>query len=173
MVSLIEDLKNVTTSYFKNENDLIYLLGEDFEEIGGSEYLKIIHGKVAGDCPKINLATESILQNTVLELIEAKLINSAHDISEGGIACALAECCIINREKMIGAEVNIPIKSRVDFSLFSESQYRVLISIDLKNQNSAEDILNKAKQPFILIGKTGSNALIINKKIRISLFNFF
>lgn len=171
MVGLIEDLKNVTTSYFKNENDLIYLLGEDFEEIGGSEYLKIIHGKVAGDCPKINLATESILQNTVLELIEAKLINSAHDISEGGIACALAECCIINREKMIGAEVNIPIKSRVDFSLFSESQSRVLISIDLKNQNSAEDILNKAKQPFILIGKTGSNALIINKKIRISLAN--
>jgi len=171
MVGLIEDLKNITTSYFKNENDLIYLLGEDFEEIGGSEYLKIIHGKVAGDCPVINLDSEVILQKTLQELIESKLINSAHDVSEGGIACALAECCVINQEKMIGAEVNIPVKSRVDFSLFSESQSRVLISIDIKNQKSAEDILNKAKQPFILIGKTGSNALIINKKIKISLAN--
>lgn len=171
MVGLIEDLKNVTTSYFKNENDLIYLLGEDFEEIGGSEYLKIIHGKVAGDCPRINLANEVNLQKTLQELIESKLINSAHDISEGGIACALAECCIINQEKMIGAEVNIPIKRRADFSLFSESQSRVLISIDTNNQKSAEDIFIKAKQPFILIGKTGSSDLIINNKIRISLAN--
>ncbi len=171
MVGLIEDLKNVTTSYFKKENDLIYLLGEDFEEIGGSEYLKIIHGKVAGDCPRINLATEVNLQKTLQELIELSLINSAHDISEGGIACAIAECCVMNQEKMIGAEVNIPVKSRVDFSLFSESQSRVIISLDMKNQELAEDILNKAKQPFILIGKTGSNALLINKKIRISLVN--
>ncbi len=129
MVGLIEGLEKVTTSFFKNEGDLIYIIGEDFEEIGGSEYLKVIHKKVAGDSPKINLNVEKKLHDCLLGLIEKKLILSAHDISEGGIICALAECCIINEENPIGAEINIPIKTREDFSLFSESQSRIIVSI--------------------------------------------
>ena len=99
MIGLVEDLSHITTSYFKNEGDLIYVLGEDKEELGGSEYLKVIHKKVEGNSPQINLSTEKKIQDTVLELIRRGLINSAHDISEGGIVCALAECCIINEEK--------------------------------------------------------------------------
>jgi len=101
MLGLVEDLSHITTSYFKNEDDLIYVLGEDKEELGGSEYLKIIYKKVEGNSPQIDLSTEKKLQDTVLELIRKKLINSAHDISEGGIVCALAECCIINEEKSL------------------------------------------------------------------------
>ena len=104
-------------------------MGEDKEELGGSEYAKVIHSKVAGESPTINLDEEKKLQDTLLNLIRKGLIKSAHDISEGGIVSALAECCIINQEKQIGCEVEIPIKSRKDFSLFSESQSRIIISV--------------------------------------------
>ncbi len=165
MVGLIENLDDITTSFFKDEDDLIYILGEDFEELGGSEFLKVIHGKVAGKSPKIDLAIEKKLHKTLHKLIGQGLIKSAHDISEGGVVSALAECCIINREKLIGAEINIQIKSREDFSLFSESQSRIIISIAKSNKNSVENILNESNQYYSLVGKTGGRSLIINSRL--------
>ncbi len=164
MVGLIEDLKNVTTSFFKNEGDLIYLLGEDFEELGGSEYMKIIHNKVTGDSPKLNLEIEKKLHDTVLKLIKNNLINSAHDVSEGGVICAVAECCIIDEENLIGAEINLPVKSRKDFSFFSESQSRVVVSISVKSKDEFEKLLKNSNQMFQYLGKTGRDTLSVNNE---------
>lgn len=169
MVGLIENIQNVMTSFFKDEGDLIYVLGKDKVELGGSEYLKVIHNKVAGDAPELNLETEKKLHHSLLNLIEKKLIKSAHDISEGGIACALAECCIINEERLIGAQVNIPVQSREDFSLFSETQSRVIVSVDPANQNDFEKILNENRQTYNFIGKTGGSMLTINSSVNVSL----
>ncbi len=171
MIGLVEDIKKITTSYFKNEDDLIYVLGEDNEELGGSEYLKIIHNKVGGDSPKIDLYKEKLLHTTLLKLIDEGLINSAHDVSEGGIVSSLAESCIINYEKMIGADVNVSIKSREDFSLFSESQSRVIVSVSNENRRKFESKLNEIQQSFSCIGKTGGNKLMINSKINLDLAN--
>lgn len=171
MIGLVEDIKKITTSYFKNEDDLIYVLGEDNEELGGSEYLKIIHNKVGGDSPKIDLYKEKLLHTTLLKLIDEGLINSAHDVSEGGIVSSLAESCIINYEKMIGADVNVSIKSREDFSLFSESQSRVIVSVSNENMRKFESKLNEFQQSFNYIGKTGGNKLKINSKINLDLAN--
>ncbi|MHB8580791.1 MAG: phosphoribosylformylglycinamidine synthase subunit PurL [Ignavibacteriaceae bacterium] len=169
MVGLIENLKNITTSFFKDENDLIFILGEDFEELGGSEYVKVIHGKVAGDSPNINLAVEKNLHDTLLQLINEGFIKSAHDISEGGVVAALAECCIINQEKLIGAEITIPVKTREDFSIFSESQSRIIISISEVNRNKVVKILEERNQPFYFAGKTGGKNFIFNKKFTFEL----
>jgi phosphoribosylformylglycinamidine synthase II len=169
MVGLVEDLAHVTTSYFKNEGDLIYVLGEDNEELGGSEYLKVIHKKVEGDSPRIDLAIEKKLQETVLDLIRRKLINSAHDISEGGIVCALAECCIINEEKMLGAEVTIPIKSRKDFTYFSETQSRIIVSVPINKKDEIDSILGSVNQPFIKLGSVGGTELKVNDNISVDL----
>ncbi len=169
MVGLIEDLKHITTSFFKVDGDLIYLLGEDKEELGGSEYLKVIHNKVAGDAPMINLTEEKKLQDTLLGLIKNNLIRSAHDISEGGIACTLAECCIINEENMIGAEINIPITSREYVTLFSESQSRIIVSVAEHDKDSFESEINKTAMPFKFIGKTGGSELIINDLLKVDL----
>ncbi len=168
MVGLIEKVENITTSYFKEEGNLIYILGEDFEELGGSEYLKIIHNKVAGDSPKIDLETEKKLHDSLLALIGKDLIESAHDVSEGGIISALAECCIINEEYPVGAEVNIPVKSREDFSLFSESQSRVIVSILKNNKDKFESYLNRQDQPFTCLGETKGTNLSVNNKIKMS-----
>jgi len=169
MLGLIEDLDNVTTSYFKEESDLIFILGEDKEEIGGSEYLKIIHSKVRGDSPQLNLPKEKLLHDSILSLIVNKLINSAHDISEGGIVCCIAECCIINENKMIGAEVTLPVKTRKDFSLFSESQSRIVVSVSPGAKDKFESTLREFNQPFMYLGKTGGESLKINDNIDVKL----
>ncbi len=152
MVGLVEDLKHITTSYFKDEGDVIYLLGEDKEELGGSEYLKVIHNKVAGDSPTINLDEEKKLQDALLNLIRKGFIKSAHDISEGGIISALAECCIVSQEKQLGCEVEIPIKSRKDFSMFSESQSRIIVSVSKDSVTEFENELKIAKLQFKKLG---------------------
>jgi phosphoribosylformylglycinamidine synthase len=170
MVGLVGDLKHITTSYFKDEGDVIYLLGEDNEEIGGSEYLKVIHNKVAGDCPQINLDKEKKLQDTLLNLIRRGLIKSAHDISEGGIVAALAECCIINQEKQIGCEVEIPIKSRKDFSLFSESQSRIIISVSKENSSKLEQELElEPELELRKLGTVGGTSLKIKNLFEVEL----
>ena len=169
MLGLVEDLSHITTSFFKNEGDLIYVLGEDKEELGGSEYLKVVHKKVEGNSPQIDLSIEKKLQDTVLELSERNLINSAHDISEGGIVCALAECCIINEEKKLGAEVTIPIKSRKDFSYFSETQSRIIVSVSKNKKDEFENILHSSIQPFIQSGVVTGKSLKVNSDIDVSL----
>jgi phosphoribosylformylglycinamidine synthase len=168
MVGLVEDLKHITTSYFKDEGDVIYLLGEDKEELGGSEYAKVIHNKVAGESPTINLDEEKKLQDMLLNLIRKGLIKSAHDISEGGIVSALAECCIINQEKQIGCEVEIPIKSRIDFSLFSESQSRIIISIAQSKILELEHELKLADIKFTKLGVVAGSSLKLKNLFDVS-----
>ena len=168
MVGLVEDLKHITTSYFKDEGDIVYLLGEDKEELGGSEYAKVIHNKVAGESPTIDLDEEKKLQETLLNLIKKGLIKSAHDISEGGIVSALAECCIINQEKQIGCEVEIPVKTRKDFSLFSESQSRIIISVSKEKNLELESELKLTGVKFTKLGVVTGSSLKIKDLFGVS-----
>jgi phosphoribosylformylglycinamidine synthase len=169
MLGLIEDIDNLMTSYFKNEGDEIFVLGENKGEIGGSEYLKQIHNLIKGEAPDINPEIELNLYNAVLELINSKLINSAHDISEGGIAVALAECCVINREKSVGCEVDYNYIFRKDIDLFSETQSRIIISANKDNAGKILIICKKYGVPAFKIGHTGGKSIRINKDINIGL----
>ncbi|MCF8259278.1 MAG: phosphoribosylformylglycinamidine synthase subunit PurL [Melioribacteraceae bacterium] len=164
MVGLIEDVSKITTSFFKDEGDIIYLLGEDNEEIGGSEYLKIQHNLVTGNPPRLDLQAEKDLHKITLELIQNGLLKSAHDISEGGIMCAVAECCIIDDKNLIGAEVDLPVKSREDYSLFSESQSRIIISVAEENMEAFEKQASKGFVPFLKLGIVGGKLLKVNQQ---------
>ncbi|MCL4246426.1 MAG: phosphoribosylformylglycinamidine synthase II, partial [Candidatus Dadabacteria bacterium] len=93
MVGLIEDAERRLTQWFENEGDVVALLGETKEEIGGSEYLSQIHGKTAGLPPSVDLEREKNLIATLLKASGEGILTSAHDLSEGGFAVALAECC--------------------------------------------------------------------------------
>ncbi len=169
MLGLIDDLNNITTADFKNEGDVIYLLGEDFEEIGGSEYLYSYLNSVEGDAPEIDLQKEKEIQRFLLSAISSGLINSAHDVSEGGIAVAIAECCIINEENPIGAKVDVPVKTRADFSLFSESQSRIVVSVSYEKCSEFEKLAERKNIAIKKLGKTGGNNLEINGVINLSL----
>ncbi|MBU2446889.1 MAG: phosphoribosylformylglycinamidine synthase subunit PurL [Bacteroidetes bacterium] len=169
MLGLIDDINHVTRSYFQNEGDLIYLLGTTKQEIGGSEFLKVIHNKIAGSPPYIDLNFEKKLQHALLNLIKNGLIVSAHDLSDGGLAAAVAESCVMNPEKTFGAKISFIPSFRMDYFLFSESQSRILISISEYNKNMVESELKKKEIPFEKIGVVQGEALEINDKIRLSI----
>jgi phosphoribosylformylglycinamidine synthase len=158
MIGILGDLGNRTTQYFKNEGDAVFLLGETKEEIGGSEYLKVIHDQVKGLPPALDLKAEKILQEGLLEMIRAGLIRSAHDCSEGGVAVALAESCFQNG---LGAKVKLDGKIRKDALLFGESQSRIVIST--REPAKVKDICKKLGIPVSEIGKVTKNKLIIER----------
>ena len=168
MVGLLDDAKKKTTQWFKKEGDVIVLLGNTLEELGGTEYLKIIHGMVCGNPPEINLETESSLIKSLIEAIDLELLNSAHDISEGGIACALAESCF-TPFGLIGAKIDNLIKDgmRHDALLFSESQSRALVSSDRENIGKLEEITSKFNVPMQIIGETCGDRFVVGDLINI------
>ncbi|WP_223596052.1 phosphoribosylformylglycinamidine synthase subunit PurL [Neobacillus bataviensis] len=137
MVGLVTDLDHITTQHFKNTGDLIYLLGETKEEFGGSELQKLVHGKVFGKAPALNTTLEKERQNQVLAAIRAGVVQSAHDLSEGGLAVALAESLFNGNG--LGAEVKIAGNSVS--ALFSETQSRFLLSVKKEHQVEFESLV--------------------------------
>jgi len=169
MVGLIENLRKHITQWFKKEGDIIVLLGETKEELGGSEYLKLIHELVSGPPPYIDLEVEASLTNTLLEASEMGIINSAHDLSEGGLAVAIAESCFTPNGP-VGVKIN-PFYGRIreDAFLFGESQSRVIVSLDRKNIRILENIASKFGVPMEVIGKVAGNSLNIGDLINIQI----
>ncbi|UQZ85249.1 Phosphoribosylformylglycinamidine synthase 2 [Paenibacillus konkukensis] len=125
MVGLVHDTDHITTQGFKQEGDVIILLGETKAELGGSEFQYVMHGVTEGRPPQLDLDVEKKLLSAVLGAIQNGLVASAHDLSDGGLAVALAESCISGR---LGASVNFATELRNDIALFSESQSRILLS---------------------------------------------
>ncbi|MBT2664870.1 phosphoribosylformylglycinamidine synthase subunit PurL [Bacillus sp. ISL-4] len=154
MVGLVSDLQHITTQTFKNESDLIYVVGEAKVEFGGSELQKMLEGKIFGRAPELDLAIEQERQQQILTAIQKGLVASAHDLSEGGLAVALAES-LFGASKL-GAKVNIsgePVSE-----LFSETQSRFLLSINPENQAAFEALVEDA----ICIGSvTADNKLVV------------
>ena len=163
MVGLIEDVEKRVTQGFKNDGDLIVLLGINSEEIGSTEYLKWVHKIEAGRSPEINLAVEKKVQKTCLEAINLGIVKSAHDCSEGGLAIAIAEGCIYEEGKNIGAEVKLTENMRKDALLFGESQSRIILSIQEDRIEELKKIISKHMVPARIIGKVGGDRLIIKK----------
>ena len=130
MVGVIDDIEHVTRSTFVRGGDAIVLLGDPTDELGGSEYLHVVHGVVAGAPPRCDLERERALIEALLDAIGAGAVSSAHDCSDGGLAVALAECAIMNRQRLVGAEVDLGQWSALPLRalLFGEAQGRVIVS---------------------------------------------
>jgi phosphoribosylformylglycinamidine synthase subunit PurL len=160
IVGMIDNLNKITTPEFKDPGDTIILLGENKEELGASEYLKQIYSKKSGPCPEIDLDKEKEVQSLCLEAIAKGIIKSAHDISEGGLAQCLAECCLLGKNR-IGCQINLHQKIRTDALLFGESQSRILISLADRDQDDFESLAQKRGIPFSVIGKTGGEKISI------------
>ncbi|MEP6731689.1 MAG: phosphoribosylformylglycinamidine synthase subunit PurL [bacterium] len=130
MVGLVSSLAHVTRSAFSVDGDAIVLLGENTDEIGGSEYLQRIHNVVAGAPPRCDLNAERALIDALLDTIQEGAVRSAHDCADGGLAVALAECVMMDRAHLIGADVDLSAWSSLPLRalLFGEAQARVVVS---------------------------------------------
>lgn len=171
MVGLIEDIDYVTTSNFKYEGDTIAVIGklDGSNHIGGSEYLKVIYDMVTGDAPEINIEDEKNLIDCILSITRDKLVSSAHDVADGGLAVAVAEACIINRTLPLGCYVNIEHGERLDFTLFNESQSRIVISLDSANEDKVKKACEKHNIGYKAIGTVGGPHISINGEINIAI----
>jgi phosphoribosylformylglycinamidine synthase len=130
MVGLVDSLAHVTRSAFTTPGDAIVLLGENTDELGGSEYLACIHGVVAGRPPRCDLARERSVVDALLDGIRSGAVRSAHDCADGGLAVALAECVMMERARPTSARVDLSAWSALPRRavLFGEAQARVIVS---------------------------------------------
>jgi len=161
MVGLIDDEKHITTQWFKNEGDMIILVGEIGNELGGSQFLKICHGRKEGPPPHVDLELELKVQDAVRDLIRTGLVKSAHDCSEGGLAVAMAESCF-NLQRIFGAEISLKAgDTPAPIVLFNESQSRIVISVAPENFENTMALLRERDVPFQQVGRVGGDQLRI------------
>ncbi|MGE7767644.1 phosphoribosylformylglycinamidine synthase subunit PurL [Peribacillus sp. NPDC096540] len=154
MVGLVNDLQHITTQTFKNESDLIYVVGEAKVEFWGSELQKMLEGKIFGRAPELDLIVEQKRQQQILSAIQTGLVSSAHDLAEGGLAVALSESLF--GASNLGAKVNL--SGELVSELFSETQSRFLLSISPENQAAFEALVEDA----VCIGSvTADNKLVV------------
>jgi phosphoribosylformylglycinamidine synthase len=157
--------KRYAKQYFRDKDDVIMLLGQTKDEIGASEYLKVIHGLIKGPVPELDLDLEKRVQKTCRDGIKAGMVKSAHDISKGGLAVALAECCITGKlhgDAPVGAYVDLQSDLRIDSLLFGETQSRIIISVSKSDSVRMKQIAAKNRVACTEIGKTGGSKLVIN-----------
>ncbi len=158
MVGKIDNIEKAISSGWKNINDQIWLIGSHKSEttLAASSYLEYFHGEITGRPPKIDLLDEKFCQSFLRNAIFKSFILSSHDVSDGGLAIALAECCILSRK---GATVELQKDfNREDNLLFSEGGSRILFSIEKKKEKDWLDYLKKIQinsQSSIYVKKIG------------------
>ena len=166
MVGLLEDVERIAAPWFGTEGDLVALLGPNRPELGGSEYLKVAHGRVAGRPPAVDLALERGVQRTCRAAVEAGLLSSAHDVSEGGLAAALAEACMGGPGRGMGAVVDPPGDGRPDVLLFGESHSRIVVSLKEEDYGRFQALASREGIPAAVIGRVGGTHLVIGDLVR-------
>jgi len=172
VVGVLEEVRRHCTIGFKRGGDVILLLGETREDLGGSEYLKRYHKQVTGRPPRLDLEREKKVQAACLEAIREGLAASAHDCSDGGLAVALAECCIWGR---LGATVTLPegeSQLRMDARLFGESPSRIVLSATPENAEKIKLLAARQGVPAQVLGVVEGKELLIaaerNQMIRLA-----
>ncbi|MGZ3901448.1 MAG: AIR synthase related protein, partial [Bacteroidia bacterium] len=159
MIGILEDKKYQTTLHFKNEGDLVYLVGKQVNDIASSEYL-YSYAKIKNTpAPYFNLEEEYALQKAIAAVIRKGIVNSAHDVSDGGLFITLFESAL-HGEK--GFEINSSTSLRKDAFLFGEAQSRAVISISAVNKTVFEEELKKSGVPFENIGIVKGHSIIID-----------
>jgi len=150
-----------------SKNDLLVIVGETKDELGGSEYYEYIHDIIGGNCPTVDMKSSKLNQQIVLDLINQDLVNSAHDCSKGGIGVAISELCITNNVGCVISIDKIPAKKfKPDVILFSETHSRYLLVIDPKNINKTKSILEQSNAPFAIIGKFSGTGIMFRNKAK-------
>ncbi len=164
----LADVSVHATAGFKSAGDIIYVLGVDAldapeSSLSGSEYLTQIHGKVEGE-PVIDLKLEVAVQNACIDAVEAGIIQSAHDCSDGGLAIAIAESCIIGE---VGATIDSTFTGRWDTVLFGEQQSRIVVSVSAGQEAALQKIAQDV--PLLKIGTVDGTRLSINGHVDVAL----
>ena len=159
MVGVLDDINDKMTMYFKNEGDVILLIGDQKNEISCSEYLHKIKGVEYSPAPYFNLDEEFDTQQFIAYIIKQKLINSAHDISEGGLIVTLLESAF---HKSLGFEMDVVTELRTDAFWLGEAQGRIVVSLNINQLDTIKEQALFNKIPFTQLGYVTNGEININ-----------
>jgi phosphoribosylformylglycinamidine synthase len=164
VVGLIEDADRVVRRAFRSAGDVVVLLGDSHNELGGSEYLKAVHGLIRGEAPALDLEREAALQRVLIEGAAASLVRSAHDCAEGGLAVTIAESCF---DSSHGVDVDVkgvggPAAWRTVATLFGESASRAVVSVGPEHVDRVLALAAAAKVPAVRIGVVGGDRIRVS-----------
>jgi len=164
VVGLLENAERVVRRTFRAAGDVVILLGENRGELGGSEYLKVMHGLIRGKAPALDLTREAALQELLVSGAAEGLIRSAHDCAEGGLAVTLAECCF---DTSLGVDANVPGVAaaagwRDVATLFGESASRVVISVSPEHADRVLAMAAAKAVPAARIGTVGGDRIRVS-----------
>ena len=158
MVGLLDDVSRHVRLPFRAKGDVIALLGESRDELGATEYLRTVHGRDEGPCPEVDLEAERRLVDLLVRLAGRGLLSSAHDVSDGGLAVALAESAMTGE---LGAVVRLESALRLSSLLFGETTGRVVLSFRPENEGRIRSAAAELGVPLTVIGSVGGARLRI------------
>jgi len=161
MLGVLDDKNTLMTSNFKAEGDLIYLIGESQNDIASSQYLASFHNITVAPAPYFDLEKEYDMHQVVKQLIKEQLIQSAHDVADGGLYIALLESAMPNS---LGFEIESEADMRKDAFLFGEAQGRVVVSVKPEQQEAFIELLATSTTEFSLLGTVTSGALLVDEE---------
>ena len=159
MLGVVEDKKHITSLDFKGKSDLIYLIGNSENDISSSEYLASYHGLKESPAPKFDLDVEYDMQQTITDLIRKGVIESAHDVADGGLFMTLLESSFTNN---FGFEIVSSSEVREDAFLFGEAPSRVVVSVTETGEDAFLDALKGSKTPFMLLGHVTQGKVVVD-----------
>ena len=164
MVGLIDSVEHVTSQWFKDDGHVILMMGETRDEIGGSEYVRIVHHREQGIPPLLSFETEYATHACVRRAIQNGLIYSAHDCAEGGFAVAIAESCLSRPRGPIGASIMLVPDTpdmRIDALLFGETQSRIIVTVDPSHVADVQSLARSSGVLVRVIGTVGGDRLCV------------
>jgi len=159
MLGLIEDYRLLVRPDFPGPGLLVYLLGETFPELGGSEFAEVVLGKVSGRPPALDFAREAALHRTLIDGASRDVPASAHDCSDGGLAVALAESAMAGAT---GFAVSLPGDVPWYVTLFSESASRAVVSVTPDRAEALEELAAAHDVPCSRLGETGGPRMVFD-----------
>jgi phosphoribosylformylglycinamidine synthase subunit PurL len=169
MIGRIEDYGHRLQAGFKNEGDFVLLIGSSHNDLGGSEYVKVEHGRVAGRPPELDLTRERAVGKIVLAAAQSGQIRSAHDCSDGGMLVALAECCLLGGMGMRGPALTVEPSLRLDAAFFGESPSRFIVSAPSRAMPALQSLARRHHVEISLLGMAGGDSLELEGQVKVSL----
>ncbi len=164
MVGLLEDVERRVRMPFRAEGDLVALLGTTRDELGGSEFLRTVRGRDEGPCPEVDLAAEKRLIGLLLTLAQEKKLASAHDLADGALSVALAECAM---KSGLGVAVALDTDTRPSALLFGESTGRAVVAFEAGSEAAVRAAADRGGVAFAVIGRVGGSRLKIAVRDRV------
>ena len=169
-LGLLDDVTAHATMAFKNEGDVVVLLGSnevrgDAASLAGSEYLELVHDKVVGR-PTIDIDLEAAVQRVCRRAVAENIVNSAHDCSDGGLAVAIAESCIAGN---IGFTASFAISGRWDAALFGETESRIVVSLPEDRLTQLQRLCSEEGVPSVALGRAGGSRLVVGSSLDLDL----